>query len=394
MKHYILIALLAFATSAWGQLNSGRLVSGDAYYEIPFKDTKSEIKLKAKLRGDEYDFMLDSGAPMFISSDMQQKYKFPVLFSGRITDATGNVKTNTIVKVDTVTFGPFVFTDIPCIVIDMKSSLLGCMGVQGNIGSNLLRFLFVRFDRGGQHIGFASSEKTLKMSGSAPRQHMNLTKQSDAEMPVRIDDVLDDTIHFDSGDDAFYEASAGVANKYAALRPGSVIRKGTGSIEMGFAGAEEDRLQYMFKPGMVRFTDRSLSGSRICIAGNDRSRMGRELLDYGILQLNYPDSTYSFEAFPLPYISPAYDYGFRAILSDDQTLEAGCVWQNSAAEKDGMQAGDEIQKIDDIDFTTRTPCDILSQATDLLSNNKDQITVTYRHKKHKPQTVVLKKDPE
>ena len=122
----------------------------------------------------------------------------------------------------------------------------------------------------------------------------------------------------------------------------------------------------------------------------NRSRMGRDLFKYGILQLNYPDSTYAFDAYVLPPADEHPDYGFIPVMDGDD-ITTGCVWKGAGAEQQGLQAGDQILKIDDWDFTTMSKCEVVSTGRKMLSLKKDTITLTYRHKNNKPITIVLEK---
>lgn len=74
MKKLFCSFFALFTLSAYAQINQGKLLTKNNYFEIPFTETAKEIHTKATIRGDEYDFMLDTGAPAFISTELQKKY--------------------------------------------------------------------------------------------------------------------------------------------------------------------------------------------------------------------------------------------------------------------------------------------------------------------------------
>lgn len=386
--YFLLLTLVSLRTSA--QMNQGALATRGKYYEIPFTGTDREIHAKASLKGEDMDFMLDTGAPTFISTTVQDKYHFPRLLKTQSQDASGNKVPVEVVLIDTVRFGPFIFTGIPALVIDMKNSPIECLHFSGNIGSNLLRFLFVQFDLAEHRVAFTDEMRQLRKQ-AGPVSPLMINNQSDAYLSIKLNSNLVDTVHYDSGDGQLLTLSKRTMDKYITSYPNDIIRSGYGTQFMGIGGAGDPFDQYVVKPATIKVGDGTVTGGAVSVAGNDRSRMGRYLLNYGILQLNYPDSSYSFSEYKQPVTPPRFDFGFHPVMDDDNDVTAGCVWKGSTAEQQGMQQGDHIVQIDDKDFSNMQKCDITDVLQQLHSSDKDKITVTFRHRKQKPQTVTLER---
>ncbi len=389
MKRYFSLLLLLGSFPSFAQLNKGKLITRNNYFESNITCTKTEFITKATVDGEECDFILDTGAPVFISKEMQKKHHFKSILKTKTKDAGGeNVKTE-LVLIDTIRYGPFIFTDIPALVIDMDNSPIGCLHFSGNLGSNALRFLYVQFDVKAGKMRFADDKKLLPKS--LPASHpMHVNFQSDVYLSVKLNDSITDTIHYDSGDGALYNMSNTCMNKCIAAYPAQVARTGYGILHMGIGGPGEEFPQYLFKPSSIQFGDGKVADGVVAVAGNDRSRMGRDLLNYGILQLNYPDSTYAFEGYPSPELKPHSDFGFRPIV-DDKDVIVGCVWKGSQAEQMGLQNGDHITKIDEIDFTKMEKCDVVTMARAVMDSDKPSMTITYIRKKQAPKTITLEK---
>src|SRR6185312_15166345 len=162
IKYYCLLIMTCMGFNAIAQINKGALITKNGYFEIPYHDTKKEIRTNVVINGDTYDFMMDSGAPAFISSDLQKKYKFKVITQTKTMDAEGETMQIDIVNIDTLAFGPFLFTNIPAIVFDLKNSPLACYNMAGNIGSNVLRHLIVQFDIRDSKIAITDNDRLLK----------------------------------------------------------------------------------------------------------------------------------------------------------------------------------------------------------------------------------------
>ena len=389
MKNICGLLVIFIGVNASAQMNQGKLLTKNNYLEIPFTETIKEIHTKATLKDDEYDFMLDTGAPTFISSELQEKYHFPSVYKGKTEDATGNKVKTEVVIIDTIKFGKFIFTDIPAVVIDMKVSPIECLNLPANIGSNILRQLYVQFDIADHYVALTDN-KTLFKKPAPITLPMHFNVQSDVYFPVKLNNNIIDTIHFDSGDGQFYSCSKRTMDKYIAAYPDQIIRSGYGTIFMGIGGAGESFPQYVVKPQCIKVDNSLISGAALTIAGNDRSRMGRDLLNYGTLQLNYPDSSYAFEGYSSPLVTPHFDFGFHAVMDEDDII-VGCVWKNTLAEQQGLQVGDKLLKVDDLDFTKATKCEVENATRNINHVEKNTITITFRHKKQKPQTITLEK---
>lgn len=77
MKNICSLLVMFWGINATAQMNQGKMLTKNNYFEIPFTETRTEIHTKANLKGDDLDFMLDTGAPTFISTELQEKYNFP-----------------------------------------------------------------------------------------------------------------------------------------------------------------------------------------------------------------------------------------------------------------------------------------------------------------------------
>lgn len=219
---------------------------------------------------------------------------------------------------------------------------------------------------------------------------MVINGQSDVFFPVTLNDNIIDTIHYDSGDAQLYNISKRTMNKYISTYPHHVIRSGYGTMFMGMGGAGNPFPQYIVRPESIQVGSTTINTGTISIAGNDKSRMGRRMLDYGLLQLNYPDSSYSFTPYPATKISTRFDFGFQSVMNGDE-VTIGCVWKNTAAEKQGLHSGDRIIKVDDMDFTTMTKCEAVDAIRRVSKIEKSTVNLTFRHKKQKPQTITVER---
>lgn len=107
----IFIAMQVSVFSSVAQLPPGQMQSKNMMMELPLIGTQREILVKAKLKGEEFTFLLDTGAPFFISNAIQDKYNFPVLFKANLSDASGKKDETVLVRVDSLAIGPYLYVN-------------------------------------------------------------------------------------------------------------------------------------------------------------------------------------------------------------------------------------------------------------------------------------------
>lgn len=375
--------------AAAAQVNVGQLLTKDKYYEVPMNGTKKEFSLKATVKGDTFNFMLDSGAPLFISKELQDRYQFRTLLRAKVKDVSGKTVRTEIVEIDTISMGPFVFAGVPAIVVEVANNPLSCHGIWGNIGSNLLRHLIVGFDAHEHKIIFTDNIALLPTKPETTHR-LWIDGQSDAYFAVSINGAIEDTVHFDSGDGQLYSIAKNKAEKIMSTYPSNIARKGYGTVAMGIGGLGKPIQQCLLKPTNLAVGQHKLAGGIIAISGNNKSRMGRELLQYGTLLLNYKDSSYAFQPYSPAYSGTYYDYGFKLLPSENKVV-ASCVWDNSEAQQQGMVAGDEVLAVNNTDFASMSRCSQEAALREFFVQNPDSAVVTYRHKRQKPKTITVKR---
>lgn len=369
----IFIVVCAVPAILKAQLNVGNLITKNKCLELPLPNIEKEILLTATIKGDEYTFLLDTGAPFFISDSLQKLYKFPVVYQAKLNDATGKVEETIIVKVDTLKIGPFVYTDLLALVLNMSNTAHQCDVFVGNFGSNLLRFLIVQFDAQKKKLILTDNGKLLKRKITAPFSPAVLNEQSDFLFPVTFNNTIVDSMHFDSGDGKLYEISEKPLQQLIAAYPWQVIRKGVGVTGMGSLGIPSNSPQLILV-SKIGFNTSIINNAAIKNTTASRSRMGRYLFNYGILTLDYVNRRYAFEKYRQPVLPPQYDYGF-VVITNGKKVIAGTVWNGSEAERKGMKSGCEIVAMDGIKFSELSLCEVEPEAKKYRA--KEQLIILF-----------------
>ena len=93
------------------------------------------IILKVNISGEEYDFLLDTGAPNVISKELAQKYALSNIFERKFGDSQGQTSDLEMIKLDEISIGGINFLNTGAAVADLKQSKeLGCLQINGFVG--------------------------------------------------------------------------------------------------------------------------------------------------------------------------------------------------------------------------------------------------------------------
>lgn len=375
LSTYAFLILFAIVPPGYAQLPPGQLETKDRIMELPLIDIQKEILVKAKLKGEEFTFLLDTGAPFFISNAIQKKYNFPVLFKANLSDASGKQDETLVVSVDSLAIGTFLFTNVWAVVINMDNEAHQCHEFVGNFGSNLLNFIIVQFDLQ-KHKVFLTDNLNLLEHQPSSFQPASLSAQRDFYFPITLQDNLIDTIHFDSGDGSLYEISPRILKKLILADSGTILKKGFGITSIGSLGLPKHSNQYVIKADL-RFANSIIPNGIAYNTYADKSRLGRYIFHYGRMTLDYSNQRYAFEKYEKPALPEMSDFGFSFIASGTRVF-AGTVWKRSEAEKKGMYSGCEVIQIDHLKFSDLAPCK-LEEAIN-QSKNKNVIKLVYLDK--------------
>ena len=98
------------------------------------------IIVPISIKGKEYRFLFDTGAPFSISEELQENTNFKTVSKGNIVDSDYNRKKVKWVQVNSINIGNVSFKNQTAFVGDFDANpIMNCLGIDGIIGSNLIR---------------------------------------------------------------------------------------------------------------------------------------------------------------------------------------------------------------------------------------------------------------
>lgn len=142
-------------------ISYGNLAEENIKENIEIELRNRLIIVPVTIHSKEYRFLYDTGAPFSISNQLQKEINFKIVSNGNIIDSDHNRKKVDWVRVDSIYVDDALFLNQTAFVGDFKSNpILSCLGIDGIVGSNLIRQANWTIDQKQQALSlFSSIEK-------------------------------------------------------------------------------------------------------------------------------------------------------------------------------------------------------------------------------------------
>lgn len=373
MKKIFFLASLLFLNLnliAQLNLNKGTILPRKYYQELQVEFVNNKLVMEAEIDGEKSKFILDTGAPLCITKEFQQKKQYKILFKDSIIDANGMSHFTEIVKVDKLKIGSLVFSNIPALVIDLKGSILECYGTNGLIGSNLLRFGAIQIDWKKQLVILTNSYKNLGLKKKDAEPLLVNEVQSSPYLSVKVGENITDRLLIDTGSGDFYSFTK-VGLEFVQAKghlKDAVIMESNGSSTIGLFGAYTQGSDKLVKIDSLTIGKMAhLHGFHTVTTNDDQSRIGVYLLKQGITTIDYLHELFFFQLYEDDFKYEYASFGFDLVYSQNKII-VGSVWRNSDADKKGLSVGDEFVALKGFNLDTKDFCQAFFDLKFFLTN--------------------------
>lgn len=358
--------------------NQSYIADSSFYSRITYKDIKGNIMVRLKIQGEFYDFMLDTGAPLLITKKLSEKLGFETLEKIPVSDQSDKMDTMEVVLVDQFLFGGVTFKNAPALVAK-DNPILECFEIDGLIGSNVLKDAVVQINKQDKEVLISNDKSLLKLPKVSSELFLDPV-QSGPYFKIQLKGKkgrANEQLLFDTGMDALYDLSEShykIFNEKVDVF--EHVEEGYGNNSFGLHGAA-DNSQYLRgeipKMKIGKFTIQNVA---FALTKDKNSRIGNELLDYGVVTVDYLNRMFYVEPtkkkiehveprFP---INPTYSNGKFVV---------GIIWDKNLEDK--MSIGDEIISINDQEYKGSTLCDLMMKNSIFKDASVNQLTITYIH---------------
>jgi Aspartyl protease len=390
MKYQILLIISLFITNFCTaqnfSFNQGGTNQKGYFSVIKFENYRGFIIVTAKIKGNDYKFLLDTGAPNAVSKSLQAKLNLNVLTKIPIGDSNGTTDSMPVLAMDELVFGGIAFKNIPTLILD-SPLFVDCMKVDGVIGSNMLRNSIARLSYVDSTITLTDDIKKLNLSKKyASKMRLN-SVQSTPQINVELigKKWMKEQLIFDTGMNGFYvlaDSHYEVAKKYALFNVEAVSY---GRSSNGIHGNGKDMPLKRLQLPRMSINGVSFQNISTRTTTDTDSKIGHDILKYGNVTLDFKNRNFYFEPFKEKVDLSEKKFPISLRFNDNKSF-MGVIWDEKLREN--VQIGDQIVAIDDVNCEHITICEGLTTKS---FQEKESVKLTIKDKNGLIKDVIIQK---
>lgn len=367
MKRFSSLVVLALLLqiSASGQrnlMNAGKPLQKIIADTVSFEWEHNMMVVPVTIKGKVYRFLLDTGAPLVISRHLVDVLDAEPIRQATLRDQSGKEQQGAnIVRTGALQFGGTVYEGVPAVVMEEQPPVFQCFGVDGFIGSNLLRHSTVTFDFPARKVYIRNGEEFLP--DPQFRSELKLDRQSNPFFRAGIGNAYG-WLLFDSGSDKFFEMSLSLVEAWKERSKGLLQhrRRGYGSSSIGFTGLEAPTEKLKLQASVLTVGNYAFDTVVISTTGSPESRIGARLIEKGRVTIDYRRKHFYFEPYAArqQYRDSVWSVSFLPLAQDD--VRVGTIWDSTLAAGHGVQINDRVMTINGKAVGSYSLCDFIGGA--------------------------------
>ena len=363
------------------KLNKGKADRKNYLTEVPYTAIQGKIIIPVEIEGNTYRFLFDTGAPNMITHDLSLRVSSKKLNDIHVRDANDNRQKMSVIAMPSIGIGGVQFEGVPAIVNNPDSNfILDCFGVDGIIGSNMMRRSVVHLDS--QKLMFSISDDSshfrvsdleeVKMSLSEAQSSPYLWISLEGEGKAR------ENVLFDTGMQGFYDMSVSNYKQLEELKAIGSSEKGRGVKSIGLFDSSEANTHYRTSVPVIRIGSHEFRNVPTVTMDADRSRIGSEILDHGRVILDFRNSRFYFDPFDEERDLSERSLGFSPTIRGGEIV-VGIVWEEDL--EDRLEYGDRILRINGLDIDAMDPCEFVNRPSPF--DGEDNFSILFRDRESK-----------
>ena len=367
MKKLVFIFLTTLAVSGCSSLKLVKLLKqGDVEQpsftaEIPFEMRMGLVIVKVNIKGKDYDFLVDTGAPNLVTKELAAELNLKPKVEKKAGDSQGKREVLQFAEMPEMLIGGVHFIEMGGAIADLKhSNEIACLDVDGFVGANLMKEAVWQFDYERKVITVSNNSSAFDIPADAYRIPFTPATSSTPLIDITYDGITDKRVTFDTGSNGFFNSSPAIRKtlQEKGKLTHSVIGYGansSGLYGMGDGDSLYNSLVSETKLGNLTIPEQVVSfsaGARTL--GTKYLRHFRVIIDWSTQEIILIPSD--------QFINNTYEnFGISPFYKNDQ-LEVRMVMFGSEADNLGIKLGDRILEVNGKDmrvFTKEMWCDVL-----------------------------------
>ena len=367
MKQFALILLVATAISGCSTLKLAKLLKqGDVEQpafkaEIPFEMRMGLVVVKVNIKGKDYDFLVDTGAPNVITKELAAELQLETKVEQKTGDSQGKKEVLQFAEMPEMLIGGVHFIEMGTAIADLKrSNEIACLDVDGFVGANLMKEAVWQFDYERKVITVSDNRSAFEIPSTAFRIPFTPAASSTPLIDITYDGVTDKRVTFDTGSNGFFNSSPAIRKTLQSSGKLANPVIGVGSSSSGLYGMGDRDSTYNAKMTETKMGNLTISEQVISFGSGART-IGTKFLQHYRVIIDWSVS----EIILIPtddFVNNKLEnFGISPFYNEDR-LEVRLVTLGSEADKMGIRLGDRILEVNGEDtriFTKDMWCNVL-----------------------------------
>ncbi|MEO1053008.1 MAG: aspartyl protease family protein [Bacteroidota bacterium] len=377
-KHLTRKSVLALSIALISVALLSFLMKGkEAYFmrTIPIETQSNLMFTTVTIKGKDYRFLIDTGAPFTLSKELAKEIDFKVRRvsnMGSVNSQRGKAYWGKLKKLE---IGELTFSNVNTAVIDYnKVTLLKCFDFDGIIGSNLMGAAAWQIDHDAKVIRITNRVDSLPDIGKS--QVLPMKKLSSIKKPgiqVKVNKGNTAFVLFDTGSGDFFDlpyASLLKSEREGVLdsRIKYVTARGLGNV--GAFGAE-DTTGYMVKVPEFSVGKEKMENVVFDMSHDDKAKLGVQYLKGRVVTFDFPGNRIFVAQKAKPHVPHDFStFGF-SIFPHQNKITARPIYEGSMAQAAGLEIGDQIVSINGKEFQPDDLCNSLWSLVKALNKSDE-----------------------
>ncbi|WP_242093716.1 retropepsin-like aspartic protease [Aestuariivivens sediminicola] len=389
LSSIFLLVCFNFVLGQKTTFKTGKPTDRTYYTQIAYENIGGKLIVPVVINDKMYKFLFDTGAPNLISTAIASDIVLKDSKSISVSDANQKKQLMNLATIPFLTIGNVTFKNTSALVfMDTNNLVFDCYEVDGIIGSNLLRKSIVQIRPKERIIILTNDRKKIEIDTNKGVDLMLRGNQSSPYISIKLkskksakEDVLIDT-----GASGFYDmckANYRVLERHEVLQP---VASGLGTSSIGLFGNSDQDTQYQVKIPEIEIDGHTFKNIATITSGDDNSRLGSDIFEYGDLTLDFIRKRVYFHPFASESNLMERHLGLTPTIENNK-LVVGMIWDDSLLET--VNLGDEIVKVNAIDVTQLNICKLLTEHSPFKTS--EILDITLINKSGNTYSLTLKK---
>ncbi|AIZ43351.1 aspartyl protease family protein [Cellulophaga baltica] len=329
--------------------------------EIPFNFDYGVPIIKALINDIEYNFLFDTGMPTVLSESISNELNLKSIRDIMGMDVNGNKKQESYVIVNEIIVGGISFKKIETLTTDLSAGFeIGCLNLDGVIGNNLIKNAIWEIDYEKKVIRLTDNIDNFQIPESADIIKFKTNEKKGYYSPninVKVNKKKRKGVKFDTG------STGGIKLPLDFYSNVLDINKSVeyyGKASTAIYGKGQNKKYVDSKVNSIEIGDLQLQNQIVTFDENFPTIGNKFFKNFKIIISYDENNIYMIKQ--KEYSNTVLEnFGFQTGIIDQKAFVA-LVYKNSNAEKKGVQLGDEIVSVNDLNFSeliSKDACNIL-----------------------------------